>query len=216
MPPVDVEAQFRFLISCIKHSCNGKVDFEEVRKECDIKTKGAAAKRFERLMKAHGIVGGLGNTVKKEKTKEEKEEDERKEALLPGIKPTRGRPATKKRKLIQVEENADDDDEPIKGEVKPEDAIHVKSELGAYANLQAMSQPSLSPMATVAPRLGGPANDYAGEVHMDDDVIIVCASEKNPEGDSSSKQPLQSQQHMGRHSPDSSFADDEEDDDDEA
>ena len=42
MPPADVESQFRFLISCIKHSTNGKVDFEAVRKDCEIKTKGAA------------------------------------------------------------------------------------------------------------------------------------------------------------------------------
>ncbi|KAK7920502.1 hypothetical protein PG985_008524 [Apiospora marii] len=195
MPAVDVESQFRFLISCIKHSCNGKVDFEEVRKECDIKTKGAAAKRYERLMKAHGIPGGLGNTVKKEKTKEDLEEQTAKEAALPGIKPTRGRPANKKRKLMQVEDIADDDDEPIKGEVKSEDAIHVKSELGAYANVPMMSPPPLPSMATVAPHPGRPANDHVGDVHSDDDVIVVCASNKTPEGGDGC------QQHSVRDSP---------------
>ncbi|RJE19929.1 hypothetical protein PHISCL_07732 [Aspergillus sclerotialis] len=50
-----VEEQFQFLISCIKHSREGKVNFEAVAQECDIISKGAAAKRYERLMKAHGI-----------------------------------------------------------------------------------------------------------------------------------------------------------------
>lgn len=39
---IDTESQFKFLISCIKHSSNDKVDFDEVRKECDIVSKGAA------------------------------------------------------------------------------------------------------------------------------------------------------------------------------
>ncbi|KAI9860218.1 MAG: hypothetical protein M1830_006235 [Pleopsidium flavum] len=49
------EEQFKFLISCIRYSNNGKVDFGEVARECGIVTKGAAAKRYERMMKAHGI-----------------------------------------------------------------------------------------------------------------------------------------------------------------
>ncbi|KAG7010101.1 hypothetical protein G7Y79_00001g003730 [Physcia stellaris] len=55
MPATTVESQFTFLISCIRHADNGKVDFEKVAKECDIISKGAAAKRYERLMKANGI-----------------------------------------------------------------------------------------------------------------------------------------------------------------
>ncbi|KAK4691817.1 hypothetical protein P7C71_g5265, partial [Lecanoromycetidae sp. Uapishka_2] len=55
MAPASNDDQFKFLISCIRYSNNGKVDFEEVRKECDICSRGAAAKRYERMMKAHGI-----------------------------------------------------------------------------------------------------------------------------------------------------------------
>ncbi|RFU33407.1 hypothetical protein B7463_g2930, partial [Scytalidium lignicola] len=55
MAPASNEEQFKFLISCIRYSNNGKVDFSEVAKECSIVSKGAAAKRYERLMKAHGI-----------------------------------------------------------------------------------------------------------------------------------------------------------------
>ncbi|MCJ1284258.1 hypothetical protein MMC26_003589 [Xylographa opegraphella] len=55
MPRLNNDEQFKFLISCIRYSNNGKVDFTEVAKECAIVTKGAAAKRYERMMKAHGI-----------------------------------------------------------------------------------------------------------------------------------------------------------------
>ncbi|EXJ93709.1 hypothetical protein A1O1_02102 [Capronia coronata CBS 617.96] len=47
--------QLKFLLSCVRHSNNGKVDFVEVAKECGVVSKGAAAKRYERLMKANGI-----------------------------------------------------------------------------------------------------------------------------------------------------------------
>ncbi|EHY54871.1 hypothetical protein HRR83_005870 [Exophiala dermatitidis] len=47
--------QLKFLLSCVRHSNNGKVDFVEVANECGVVSKGAAAKRYERLMKANGI-----------------------------------------------------------------------------------------------------------------------------------------------------------------
>ncbi|PKY04734.1 hypothetical protein P168DRAFT_281111 [Aspergillus campestris IBT 28561] len=43
----------KFLLSCVRHSNNGKINFEEVATECGITSKGAAAKRYERLVKAH-------------------------------------------------------------------------------------------------------------------------------------------------------------------
>ncbi|KAL8784692.1 MAG: hypothetical protein Q9195_008930 [Heterodermia aff. obscurata] len=55
MPSTTVESQFAFLISCIRHANNGKVDFDKVAKECNVTSKGAAAKRYERLMKANGL-----------------------------------------------------------------------------------------------------------------------------------------------------------------
>ncbi|KAK8086425.1 hypothetical protein PG994_001399 [Apiospora phragmitis] len=169
-PPQDTESQFRFLIACIKHSTNGKVDFEAVRKECDVVTKGAAAKRFERLMKAHGINGGLTSTFKKE-TKEEADE-----ADLPGIN-----------------DDVGDDDEPIKGEVKSEDAIHVKSELGGYANLPMMSPPPPSSTMAVGAHVSGSDSD--------DDVMIVCASEKTPDIGDGSKQQQRHREHSRQLSP---------------
>ncbi|KAI9744224.1 MAG: hypothetical protein M1818_002376 [Claussenomyces sp. TS43310] len=58
MAPTTTDEHFKFLISCIRYSNNGKVDFGEVAKECKIVSKGAAAKRYERMMKAHGIAPG--------------------------------------------------------------------------------------------------------------------------------------------------------------
>ncbi|KAI4239567.1 MAG: hypothetical protein L6R40_005512 [Gallowayella cf. fulva] len=52
---ISTEDHFKFLIACIRHGVNGKINFEEVAKECSIVTKAAAAKRYERLMKAHNI-----------------------------------------------------------------------------------------------------------------------------------------------------------------
>ncbi|KAB8067534.1 hypothetical protein BDV29DRAFT_163269 [Aspergillus leporis] len=50
--------QLEFLLSCIRHSNCGKVDFEGVAKECSIVTKGAAAKRYERLTKCRNNASG--------------------------------------------------------------------------------------------------------------------------------------------------------------
>ncbi|KAI1403818.1 hypothetical protein F4819DRAFT_449842 [Hypoxylon fuscum] len=112
MPSLDVDSQFRFLLMCIKHSNAGKVNFEEVAKECEIVTKGAAAKRYERLLKAHNIIltNGGGGGVKKEPKKEPKDSKA-------GVKGT----PSKKRKLAAVDENAGDADEPIKTEIKDGD-----------------------------------------------------------------------------------------------
>ncbi|KAL6720269.1 hypothetical protein ACLMJK_002190 [Lecanora helva] len=55
MAPISNDDQFKFLISCIRYSDNGKINFDSVAEECGIVSKGAAAKRYERLMKAHGI-----------------------------------------------------------------------------------------------------------------------------------------------------------------
>ncbi|KAK2805119.1 hypothetical protein FQN50_006364 [Emmonsiellopsis sp. PD_5] len=63
MSRVSAEEQFSFLISCVKHSNNGKVDFTEVAKDCNIVTKGAAAKRYERMMKANGINPNGGSPI---------------------------------------------------------------------------------------------------------------------------------------------------------
>ncbi|KAL2369138.1 hypothetical protein RJ035_006700 [Blastomyces gilchristii] len=53
--PAGSDEQLNFLLKCVKYSSNGKVDFDQVARECNIVSKGAAAKRYERLMKANGI-----------------------------------------------------------------------------------------------------------------------------------------------------------------
>ncbi|KAI1753041.1 hypothetical protein F4782DRAFT_529767 [Xylaria castorea] len=163
---LDSDNQFRFLISCIRNSTAGKVDFEEVRKECDIVSKGAAAKRYERLMKAHNITAGAAaNGVKKEA----KDGDE--------AKKSKARTA-KKRKLEEVNEEEDDIDEPVKsepkvkGEVKYEDAI-VKPE---HPN---DDPPSATPLHHPSSQSQSASSSTHAPIDDDDDeVLFVSATEK--------------------------------------
>ncbi|KAI8955206.1 hypothetical protein F4801DRAFT_574792 [Xylaria longipes] len=167
MPPVlDTDSQFRFLISCIRHSTAGKVDFEEVRKECEIVSKGAAAKRYERLMKAHNIATGAAANGVKNEAKDGGE-----------TKKTKARPV-KKRKLEEVNEDEDDIDEPVKlepkvkGEVKYEDAI-VKPE---YPN---DDPPSATPLHRPSSQSQSASSSTHAPINDDDDeVVFVSATEK--------------------------------------
>ncbi|KAK1143419.1 hypothetical protein N8T08_006747 [Aspergillus melleus] len=61
MAPTPAEGLVQFLLSCIRHSNNGKIDFEAVAGECNIVSKGAAAKRYERLLKANNINPSSGS-----------------------------------------------------------------------------------------------------------------------------------------------------------
>ncbi|KAI0518293.1 hypothetical protein F5B22DRAFT_654191 [Xylaria bambusicola] len=160
----DTDSQFRFLISCIRHSSAGKVDFEEVRKECDIISKGAAAKRYERLMKAHGIApNSAANGVKKE----DKDPETPKKAKSR---------ATKKRKLQEVDEDETDVEEPIKeevikGEFKHEDAI-VKTEC-PNNHLS-----SATPLYHVPSHSESTSPSTNIQTDDDDEVLFVSATEK--------------------------------------
>ncbi|KAI0116266.1 hypothetical protein GGR51DRAFT_555284 [Nemania sp. FL0031] len=167
----DTEAQFRFLISCIRNSSGGKVDFEAVRLDCNITTKGAAAKRYERLMKAHKITpNAAANGVKKEAKDSE------------DTKKPKARPA-KKRKLEEVNEDEGDIDEPvkaepkIKGEVKYEDAV-VKPE---YRNDDLTSATSLHrPSSQYHQPAPSSANTQSDD---DDEVLFVSAIDRRTSPD---------------------------------
>ncbi|KAK4465918.1 hypothetical protein QBC42DRAFT_282824 [Cladorrhinum samala] len=125
--PLDTDAQFKFLLACVKFSNAGKVDFTLVAKELDIISKAAAAKRYERLLKAHN--NPLPQSPKNG-------EDEPSPAK---------KPAKTKRKRGGVKEEVDDDSEaaarPAKREktkketAKKEKKTSVKNESG-YADLE--------------------------------------------------------------------------------
>ncbi|KAI9894837.1 MAG: hypothetical protein M1814_000057 [Vezdaea aestivalis] len=69
----NTDNQFRFLISCIRNATNGRPDFDKVSKECNIVSKPAAAKRYERMMKAHGISAtGVQSVTEKNPATDEK------------------------------------------------------------------------------------------------------------------------------------------------
>ncbi|RYO93425.1 hypothetical protein DL766_000815 [Monosporascus sp. MC13-8B] len=173
MPPIDTESQFKFLIACIKHSQAGKVDFAAVANECGIVSKGAAAKRYERLMKQHGISpsSGAGGSAVKKEAKEPKT-------------PAKTR---KKRKLEQVEEDVGDIDEPIKGEVKNEYETTikteiVKSEAGVKSESVKMEGGGSATILATQPRTPPPASPALAVKSQNDDdedeVLIVSATEK--------------------------------------
>ncbi|KAE8368825.1 hypothetical protein BDV27DRAFT_153649 [Aspergillus caelatus] len=63
MPTITDSEQIEFLLSCVRHANNGKVDFGEVAKECSIVSRGAAAKRYERLSKGRNNAPGGGSAA---------------------------------------------------------------------------------------------------------------------------------------------------------
>ncbi|KAK0670061.1 hypothetical protein QBC41DRAFT_222705 [Cercophora samala] len=79
MPAIDAEQHLKFLLSCIKHASAGKVNFDAVAQELGIVSKAAAAKRYERLLKAHDInpanipKGGEASKTPKRKRKEKED-----------------------------------------------------------------------------------------------------------------------------------------------
>ncbi|ETS79514.1 hypothetical protein PFICI_09367 [Pestalotiopsis fici W106-1] len=173
MSTKDDSTQFQFLITCIKNSNAGKVDFGAVAEQLGIVSKGAAAKRYERLMKAHGIgPNGIAGTASPKKAAIKKEKGA-------------GKSPAKKRKLEEVDENAGDDDEPIKDEnikgevksevkceVKFEDAMNVKLEHGSGG--MAITDTG-APNSTLSSSHGNDEDD-------DDDVLVVSATERSSSG----------------------------------
>ncbi|KAK4205622.1 hypothetical protein QBC40DRAFT_291652 [Triangularia verruculosa] len=82
MPAIDAEQHLKFLLSCIKHASAGKVNFDAVAQELGIVSKAAAAKRYERLLKAHDInpasipKGGEASTTTPKKTPTKRKRNE--------------------------------------------------------------------------------------------------------------------------------------------
>ncbi|KAF3918845.1 hypothetical protein ABW20_dc0101844 [Dactylellina cionopaga] len=130
------EGQFMFLISCIKYSKNGKPDFELVAQDRGIVSKGAAAKRFSRMMKTYGISlveGGPRKSHKDDVESPPATDEDEKFGNVKGMKEGRGggeaatdkkvsnskkrkrggNQATRKRNLknVKIEPESDDDTE---------------------------------------------------------------------------------------------------------
>ncbi|CAL3966871.1 unnamed protein product [Diplocarpon coronariae] len=123
MAPASNEEQFKFLISCIRYSNNGKVDFGQVAKECKIVSKGAAAKRYERMMRSHGIAPNAA-AIKPAPSRMSKSE------RLESTPSSSSSSAHKKRKVEgYLDENTTADDDERFGTVKPEPAVTIKEQL---------------------------------------------------------------------------------------
>ncbi|KAF7872489.1 hypothetical protein EAF04_003410 [Stromatinia cepivora] len=127
MAPASNEEQFKFLISCIRYSNNGKVDFGQVAKECNIVTKGAAAKRYERMMRSHGIAPNAASIKPAPSSSSS--------PSAPTSASRNKSSSSKKRKFSHEEENIDDEEE-TSNQVASKSRLkrEVKSEMGGHAN----------------------------------------------------------------------------------
>ncbi|KAI3398138.1 hypothetical protein diail_9760 [Diaporthe ilicicola] len=177
MAPMDTESQFKFLIACIKHTNAGKVDFGKVAEELSIVTKGAAAKRYERLMKAHGIDktngGGTGSPGPSGTS-----------APSTPKTPTTGRkngnsratPGSKKRKLAARGDDVDEDEDEV---VKPEIKEEIKQESTNTPDGSYMIDPNKPPLEGLA--AGTLVNTPDGVQHdceNNDDVLLISESRR--------------------------------------
>ncbi|QSZ33719.1 hypothetical protein DSL72_005290 [Monilinia vaccinii-corymbosi] len=139
MAPASNEEQFKFLISCIRYSNNGKVDFGQVAKECKIVTKGAAAKRYERMMRSHGIAPNAASIKPAPGSSTTTSSSSSTPTSTPRSK-SRCRGANKKRKFSNEDENVDDDEEGGEstnpGASKSRLKREIKGEMGARANVK--------------------------------------------------------------------------------
>ncbi|KAJ9604637.1 hypothetical protein H2200_010751 [Cladophialophora chaetospira] len=160
--------QLRFLLSCVKHSTNGRVDFVEVAKECGVVSKGAAAKRYERLLKANGIssstphaaTAAMTSVAAQKSTKKTKEPGAKKRKLERDESPAEGEEKKLKLSTNAVEEAAGSNamkSEAVNG--VPQPAIAGGLPLGPGAPAMYMTR-NAAPMAhglpsyAMQPRLG--------------------------------------------------------------
>ncbi|KAB5582607.1 hypothetical protein GE09DRAFT_1075641 [Coniochaeta sp. 2T2.1] len=142
MAPIDLEAQFQFLISCIKYSKDGKIDFVKVANDQGVVSKGAAAKRYERLMKAHGIAprAALAGSAGSPAPASSPAAGTKAPPAVPATPKTPRKRTTKKRKMSA---SSDDEDEvpAFKQEVKSEIKSEVKSEANAEEEVKQEAPP---------------------------------------------------------------------------
>ncbi|CEJ80476.1 hypothetical protein VHEMI00655 [[Torrubiella] hemipterigena] len=122
MSKADAADHIRFLVACIKSTGAGRPDFDQVAEQLGIVTRGAAQKRYERLIKAHG----LGPASAKPEKSEATEEDEANQTPKKRKAPAKARaPAAKKAKSDPV---ADSD---VKVEGDSDEKVDPKLENGS-------------------------------------------------------------------------------------
>ncbi|KAH7154990.1 hypothetical protein B0J13DRAFT_672100 [Dactylonectria estremocensis] len=115
--------QVKFLVACIGHTTNGRPDFQAVADDLSIVSKAAAQKRYERMLKSHGIKPGKANAAAKEEstngnTNGEKASPSKRKAKAPNASAS---PAKRTRACRIPKKESDDDEKPLaKGDTKQE------------------------------------------------------------------------------------------------
>ncbi|EME43390.1 hypothetical protein DOTSEDRAFT_25341 [Dothistroma septosporum NZE10] len=95
MAPVTNEL---FLLSCINHANNGRIDFKAVAQECGMNTPGAAAMRFRRFKEKHdtSLLNSASSLAAAQNGEGGDEDSE-----VPAKKPTPKKKATPKKRKIK-------------------------------------------------------------------------------------------------------------------
>ncbi|KAH7015284.1 hypothetical protein EDB80DRAFT_679220 [Ilyonectria destructans] len=105
--------QVKFLVSCIGHTNNGRPDFQAVADNLGIVSKAAAQKRYERMLKAHGIkAGGRTNTAAKEESTNGSSNGENVSPAKRKAKAPAASPAKKRTRATRVAKKEESDEEP--------------------------------------------------------------------------------------------------------
>ncbi|KAF2430427.1 hypothetical protein EJ08DRAFT_660892 [Tothia fuscella] len=110
MAPTSSEETVKFLIACIKNTESRKVDFQKVADQLDIVSKAAAAKRYERILKASEKTASEPTdhadapaTTPKSTKKGTKKSNPA--ATPKSAKSAKSTPASKKRKITEQSDN---------------------------------------------------------------------------------------------------------------
>ncbi|PHH80885.1 hypothetical protein CDD83_3658 [Cordyceps sp. RAO-2017] len=122
MSKQDSGEQVKFLVSCIRHASNGKPDFAAVAEQLGIVSKAAAQKRYERMLKAHGVNGSKAGANLKPADDAPTPQSSPVKRKLAARRPARAAAAAKKPKKEPDEDGAEVKAEPKKnGAVAKED-----------------------------------------------------------------------------------------------
>ncbi|KAF4126439.1 hypothetical protein GMORB2_0175 [Geosmithia morbida] len=142
---VDTAEQVRFLVSCIRHTSNGRPEFAAVATELGIVSKGAAQKRYERMLKAHGVSNSKPAEPEPKYGGETPKTSPRKrtaKAPEDGGSPTKKRTMVPRDRPTPIEGSNDAHHNEPKKEWKPETETGTQSDAGEDEALD--SEPALS------------------------------------------------------------------------
>ncbi|KAI4116444.1 MAG: hypothetical protein LQ345_003139 [Seirophora villosa] len=179
---IPADQQIKFLVSCIRHSNNGKVDFAEVANECNIISGGAAAKRYQRILRAHNLGRNppLARTRTHTTTIEAKTKSEKADSGTAAA-------AHKKRKMAEADTSANEDkDQDYAASPTKKQAVEKESHVKSAVQEEAADIPQSDGAYDMVPMVKGGKSSLSAvktvpSVYNLDaiyDTIVVAANEE--------------------------------------